>query len=137
MAAPNRSRRGWIGSGTRESYRVTPVTTNTAAGAGVCVARFGHGSQFGGMGDSILYRRKLAHGPEVRIRRTTADGATPVTAVIDVDRRAGTPREKEGGEPPPLKTASGATDAEVLATLKKDADDDRVIASLLRAKGLR
>ena len=89
------------------------------------------------MSEAILYRRKLAHGPEVRIRRTTAAGATPVTAVIDVDRRAGTPREKEGGDPPPLKSLSGPTEAEVIATLKKDADDDRVIASLLRAKGLR
>jgi hypothetical protein len=89
------------------------------------------------MSDSVLYRRKLAHGPEVRIRRTTEAGATPVTAVIDVDRRAGTPREKEGGDPPPLKTASAASDAEVVAMLKADADDDRVIASLLRAKGLR
>ncbi|MEK7403372.1 MAG: hypothetical protein AABZ80_13535 [Gemmatimonadota bacterium] len=89
------------------------------------------------MSDSVLYRRKLAHGPEVRIRRTSADGATPVTAVIDVDRRAGTPREKEGGDPPPLKTATAGSDTEVLAALKADADDDRVIASLLRAKGLR
>ena len=89
------------------------------------------------MADGILYKRKLAHGPEVRIRRTTAAGATPVTAVIDVDRRAGTPREKEGGDPPPLKTASANSEAEVVAALKKDADDDRVIASLLRAKGLR
>ena len=89
------------------------------------------------MADDILYKRKLVHGPEVRIRRTTAAGATPVTAVIDVDRRAGTAREKDGGMPPPLKTATGATDAEVLAALKGDADDDRAIASLLRAKGLR
>ena len=89
------------------------------------------------MSDDVLYRRKLPHGPEVRIRRTTEAGATPVTAVIDVDRRAGTPREKEGGEPPPLKTATGANDADVVAALKPDADDDRVIASLLRGKGLR
>ena len=89
------------------------------------------------MPDDVLYRRKLAHGPEVRIRRTTAAGDTPVTAVIDVDRRAGTARENEGGDPPPLKTLSGKSEAEVLAALKADADDDRVIASLLRAKGLR
>ena len=89
------------------------------------------------MSESILYRRKLAHGPEVRIRRTSPEGAKPVTAVIDVDRRAGTPREKDGGDPPPLKTASAATDVDVVAALKPDADDDRVIASLLRAKGLR
>lgn len=89
------------------------------------------------MSDDILYRRKLSHGPEVRIRRTSPAGASPVIAVLDVDRRAGTPREKEGGTPPPLKQAEGATDAEVVAALKADADDDRAIAGLLRAKGLR
>ena len=89
------------------------------------------------MSDDVLYRRKLPHGPEVRIRRTSAHGETPVTAIIDVDRRAGTPREKEGGNPPPLKQAQGANEAEVVAALKADADDDRVIAGLLRAKGLR
>lgn len=89
------------------------------------------------MSDDILYRRKLAHGPEVRIRRTSDEGATPVIAVLDVDRRAGTPREKEGGTPPPLKQAQGATEADVVAALKPDADDDRAIAGLLRAKGLR
>jgi len=89
------------------------------------------------MSDEILYRRKLAHGPEVRIRRTSAAGATPVTAVLDVDRRAGTPREKDGGYPPPLKQAEGATEADVVSALKPDADDDRAIAGLLRGKGLR
>ena len=89
------------------------------------------------MSDDVLYRRKLPHGPDVRIRRTTAPVVTPVTAVIDVDRRAGTPREAEGGQPPALKTASAATEAEVVTALKADADDDREIASLLRAKGLR
>lgn len=85
----------------------------------------------------ILYRRKLAHGPEVRIRRTSAEGETPVVAVLDVDRRAGTPREKEGGNPPPLKQVQGATEAEVVAALKAEADDDRAIAGLMRGKGLR
>jgi hypothetical protein len=89
------------------------------------------------MSDAILYKRKLPHGPEVRIRRTTDAGVTPVVAVLDVDRRAGTPREKEGGTPPPLKQVQGATEAEVIAALKSEADDDRAIAGLLRAKGLR
>ncbi len=89
------------------------------------------------MSDDILYRRKLVHGPEVRIRRTSPAGSTPVTAVLDVDRRAGTPREKDGGTPPPLKQAEGASEADVLAALKKDADDDRAIAGLMRAKGQR
>ena len=89
------------------------------------------------MGEDILYRRKMPHGPEVRIRRTSEPGATPVIAVIDVDRRAGTPREKEGGTPPPLKQVEGPTEDAVVAMLKPEADDDRAVAGLLRAKGLR
>ena len=89
------------------------------------------------MSEDILYRRKLVHGPEVRIRRTSPAGSSPVTAVLDVDRRAGTPREKDGGTPPPLKQAEGASEADVIAALKKDADDDRAIAGLMRAKGQR
>jgi hypothetical protein len=99
--------------------------------------RVNQAGSFRDMSDDVLYRRKLPHGPDVRIRRTTAAGVTPVTAVIDVDRRAGTPREAEGGQPPALKTSSAATEAEVVAALKGDADDDRAIASLLRSKGLR
>lgn len=87
--------------------------------------------------DDILYHRKLPHGPEVRIRRTSEKGVTPVVAVLDVDRRAGTPREKEGGTPPAHKLAQGETEADVIAALKPEADDDRAIAGLLRAKGLR
>lgn len=116
---------------------MTPVTTNAGAAASAGLRDDCVEVSFRRMSDDVLYKRKLPHGPEVRIRRTTEPGATPVTAVIDVDRRAGTPREKEGGDPPPLKQASGATDAEVVAALKPDADDDRVIASLLRGKGLR
>lgn len=89
------------------------------------------------MADDILYRRKLPNGPEVRIRRTSAPGATPVVAVLDVDRRAGTPREKDGGTPPPLKQVQGASEAEVIATLRTDAEDDRAIAALMRVKGQR
>ena len=89
------------------------------------------------MDDAILYRRKMIHGPEVRIRRTSEKGASPVIAVIDVDRRAGTPREKEGGTPPALKQAEAASEEAVVAMLKAEADDDRAVAGLLRAKGLR
>lgn len=89
------------------------------------------------MSDDILYRRKMPHGPEVRIRRTSPEGARPVIAVLDVDRRAGTPREKEGGTPPPLKEAQGATEAEVVAALKAEADDDRTVSALMRTRGLR
>ncbi len=88
------------------------------------------------MSDAILYQRFLAHGPAVRIRRTSEAGALPVTAVLEVDRRAGTPREHLGG-PPPLMHCEGATEAEVLALLEPTARDDRLIAQLMREKQLR
>src|SRR5215208_551027 len=90
------------------------------------------GASLSPMSDDILYRRKMSHGPEVRIRRTSAKGAAPVIAVLDVDRRAGTPREKEGGTPPALKQVQGASESEVVAALKAEADDDRAVAGLLR-----
>lgn len=87
--------------------------------------------------DSILYKRILPHGPAVRVRRTSEVGQTPVTAVLEVDRRAGTPREFEGGFPPPLMVAEGPSDADVLATLQPHALDDRLVAGMMREKGLR
>ncbi|HUX35338.1 MAG TPA: hypothetical protein VMV51_15810 [Gemmatimonadaceae bacterium] len=89
------------------------------------------------MSDSILYQRFLAYGPAVRIRRTSEAGVSPVTAVLEVDRRAGTPREQEGGTPPPLMHCEAATDAEVLALLEPSARDDRIIVQLMRDKQLR
>lgn len=87
--------------------------------------------------ETILYSRKLPHGPAVRIRRTSDVGVVPVTAVLEVDRRAGTPREFDGGFPPPLMIVEGETDADVLAALEPQARDDRMIAGLMREKGLR
>jgi hypothetical protein len=87
--------------------------------------------------DSILYSRKLPHGPAVRVRRTSELGVLPVTAVLEVDRRAGTPREFDGGYPPPLMIVEGETEAEVLAALEPQARDDRLVAGLMREKGLR
>ena len=87
--------------------------------------------------DSILYTRKLPHGPAVRVRRTSESGVQPVTAVLEVDRRAGTPREFDGGYPPPLMIVEGETEAEVLAALEPHAQDDRMVAGLMREKGLR
>jgi hypothetical protein len=86
---------------------------------------------------AILYSRRLPHGPAVRVRRTSDAGACPVTAVLEVDRRAGTPREREGGFPPPLMLVEGDTEGEVLAILEPHAKDDRMVAALLREKGLR
>jgi hypothetical protein len=89
------------------------------------------------MSDSILFQRSLPHGPAVRIRRTSEKGKSPVTAVLEVDRRAGTPREKKGGTPPPLMHCEGASEEEVLATLRPHAHDDRMIVQMMREKGLR
>lgn len=88
------------------------------------------------MVEILLYKRVLPHGPAVRIRRTSGDGIVPVTAVLEVDRRAGTPREGSG-TPPSLMWAEGKTEADVLAQLEPLAKDDREIIQLLRAKGLR
>ena len=86
--------------------------------------------------DPILYFRVLAHGPSVRVRRTSVSGALPVTAVLEVDRRA-TRREREGGFPPPLMIVAGNSEAEVLGVLRPHALDDRLVAGLMREKGLR
>src|SRR5205085_10729940 len=87
--------------------------------------------------NDILYSRILPHGPAVRVRRTSDPGVVPVTAVLEVDRRAGTPREHEGGYPPPLIVVEGRSEADVLATLEPSAKDDRVIAGLMYQKGQR
>jgi hypothetical protein len=86
--------------------------------------------------EGVLYERVLPHGPVVRIRRTSPEGATPVVAVLEVDRRAGTPREGIGF-PPPLVTTEAPSEDDAIARLRPEADDDRVIVQLLRAKGLR
>jgi hypothetical protein len=86
--------------------------------------------------DGILYQRLLPYGPAVRVRRTSDAGASPVTAVLEVDRRAGTPRAGIG-TPPPLMTCEAATEDEVLAMLQPHASDDRAVVQLMREKGLR
>ncbi len=73
----------------------------------------------------------------MRIRRTSEGGAQPITVVLEVDRRAGTPREFEGGFPPPLMISEGATEDELLEALQPVALDDRLLAGLMREKGLR
>ena len=88
------------------------------------------------MTEGILYKRVLPHGPAVRIRRTSDSGATPVIAVLEVDRRAGTPREGIG-TPPSLMQAEGRTEADVLSQLEPHASDDRAMVLLIRNSGLR
>lgn len=87
--------------------------------------------------EPILYSRRLPQGPVVRIRRTSELGVQPITAVLEVDRRAGTPREFDGGFPPPLIISEGETEDEILVALQPVALDDRLLAGLMREKGLR
>jgi hypothetical protein len=89
------------------------------------------------LSQGILFSRILPHGPEVRIRRTSAADAPLVRAVLEVDRRAGTPRASLGGTPPPLLESEGESESAVLATLEPLARDDAAIARLLSERGLR
>src|SRR5436305_781545 len=73
--------------------------------------------------DGILYERTLPHGPSVRIRRVTAAGESPVTVVLEVDRRGGTPRS-DNGHPPPLMQFAGASEQDGLDALEPHARDD-------------
>jgi hypothetical protein len=85
----------------------------------------------------VLYERTMASGPVVRIRRVSDAGTAPVRAVIEVDRRAGTPRAAAGGTPPPLMAVEGATDAEVTASLLPFAEEDSAVARLVSQRGAR
>ncbi|MBX3132353.1 MAG: hypothetical protein KF689_03045 [Gemmatimonadaceae bacterium] len=86
---------------------------------------------------SVLYERKMPHGPLVRIRRVPAATTGAVAAVIEVDRRAGTPREAEGGIPPALMAVEGESEDAVVASLLPFADDDSAVARLLATRGIR
>ena len=66
---------------------------------------------------SVLFERRMQQGPVVRIRRVPAATPGAVAAVIEVDRRAGTPREAEGGIPPALMAVEGESEAAVIASL--------------------
>lgn len=76
-------------------------------------------------------------GHIVRIRRLTLDGETPVRAVIEVDRRAGSPREAAGrGSPPPLMAVEGESEPAVVASLMPFVQDDGSVARLLAQRGV-
>ncbi|MBM4194992.1 MAG: hypothetical protein FJ202_11530 [Gemmatimonadetes bacterium] len=86
----------------------------------------------------VLYERVMPHGPVVRIRRVTAMGEQPVRAVIEVDRRAGTPRGAGGvGSPPPLMAVEGDSDDAVRTSLMPFAEEDSAVARLLSQRGAR
>lgn len=87
---------------------------------------------------TILYERFMPAGPAVRVRRTSDSGQLPVVAVLEVDRRASSPRQSRGvGTPPPLLLVEGATDDEVLDQLRPHAENDAVLSRLMVEKGFR
>lgn len=85
----------------------------------------------------VLYERAMTSGPVVRIRRVPSATADSVCAVIEVDRRAGTPRAVEGGIPPGIMAVEGESEAAVVASLLPFVEDDAAIARLLAARGIR
>ena len=89
------------------------------------------------MESPILYERSLPHGPTVRIRRTSERGMTPVRAVLEIDRRAGTPRATPSSVPPALLAADGDSEHAVMDRLAPLATSDAALARLLREGGMR
>lgn len=86
----------------------------------------------------ILYERPYGQGPIVRVRRVSADGQTPVRAVLEVDRRGGQVRSgSTASAPPGLLEAEGTTESEALARLLPYAMEDSEVARLMRDRGLR
>ena len=86
----------------------------------------------------ILYERPLSHGPVVRVRRTSAEGVTPVRAVLEVDRRGSELRPgQSAGFPPSLIELEGASESSVLGKLLAYAMEDAELAKLMRDRGLR
>lgn len=86
---------------------------------------------------AVLYQRTQSQGPVVRIRRVEPSSGGEVSAVIEVDRRAGTPREKEGGTPPPIMAVEGDSVDAVVAALLPFVEDDSAVARLLASRGIR
>lgn len=87
---------------------------------------------------SILYERTMSQGHIVRIRRLTPDGTAPVRAVIEIDRRAGSPRSSGGGgNPPALMAVEGENEPDVVASLLPFAEEDAAVARLLSQRGVR
>ena len=60
----------------------------------------------------------------------------PVTAVLEIERRAGTARAMRG-MPPALLRCEADNESEALALLEPNARDDATIARLMRDRGLR
>jgi hypothetical protein len=80
----------------------------------------------------------MPQGHVVRIRRLTPDGDGPLRAVIEIDRRAGSPRSASSrGHPPALMAVEGESETDVVASLLPFVQDDASVARLLAQRGVR
>jgi hypothetical protein len=80
----------------------------------------------------------MSEGHVVRIRRLTPDGAVPVRAVIEIDRRADGPRVRAGGSHAlVLMSAEGESEPAVVASLLPHMLDDESVAQLIARHSLR
>ena len=87
------------------------------------------------MAEGILYERYARTGSVVRIRRTSAAGASPVTLVLELDRRTLSARSR-GGARPQLMEVDAASEREARGKLERYTADDDAIERLLRKKGV-
>ena len=109
-----------------------------AGGAGVGPRCSTAATDLGTPMSEILYERTMPQGHVVRIRRLTPDGIAPMRAVIEIDRRAGSPRTSGGGgHPPALMAVEGESEPDVVASLLPFVQDDASVARLLAQRGVR
>lgn len=87
---------------------------------------------------AVLYERTMPQGSVVRIRRVTPPEGSAVCAVIEVDRRAGTPRAATAtGRAPAIMAVEGESEPAVVASLLPFVEDDAAVARLLAGRGIR
>jgi hypothetical protein len=86
----------------------------------------------------ILYERTMAEGRVARIRRLTPDRVVPVRAVIEIDRRTGSPHAAAGDtHPPALAAEEGESEPSVVASLLPLICDDEAVSRLVARSKFR
>ena len=82
----------------------------------------------------ILYERTMPQGHVVRIRRLTQDGTAPMRAVIEIDRRAGSPRAAGSrGHPPALMAVEGESETDVVPRCSRSSKTTRLSRGFSRS----
>ena len=84
------------------------------------------------MNDGTLYERTTPGGQAVRIRRTSAHGATPVVAVLEQLPPASNGTPRPGGAPSPLSLLEvmAQTELDVIVLLEPYARSQAAVARL-------